>query len=196
MAKKKKGKMVKRIKKKGEHSSPETSGVQNMNQKYIKRNKLKNDEEVQTLKDIHGAYLHGIDNKKKIDQEYKGKWTDELLQQEVLEYFEYCVETGMKPAKAGLRLWLGIARSTYEDWEKGDRKHGHKSGIIRMANEFMESQYISRLEKYPTGNIFLLKSSHGHSDRQQVEITGGKDVNKEDIADVVSKLGLDSENSK
>ena len=58
----------------------------------------------------------------------------------------------------------------------------------------MELQYIGNIESHPTGNIFLLKSSHNHKDKQDIEITTGTDVSKDEINDVIGKLGLDKSN--
>ena len=57
----------------------------------------------------------------------------------------------------------------------------------------MELEYISKVESYPTGNIFLLKSSHGHVDKSEVNITATTDVSQENILETVNKLGLTGE---
>ena len=54
----------------------------------------------------------------------------------------------------------------------------------------MEIEYIEKGEKYPTFNMFLLKSSHQHSDKQEIEVTN-KDVDSDNIDDIVKKMGLD-----
>src|SRR5699024_3906481 len=104
--------------------------------------------------------------------------------------FTYVVEKDIKPAKVGLRLWLGLSKSQYYDWETKPQVYGYKSNLIQMANDFMEMQYISQIESYPTGNIFLLKSSHQHVDKQEVNITNVAEVDRNNILDTVTKLGL------
>lgn len=177
-------KIVKRKKQPGKHSSPETSGVQNLPKSYIDRVTGTGGG---LMKDIMEIYKRGQTN----TQEYKGLWDEESLSAEIEEYFEFCAERDVKPAKAGLRLWLGVSKSRYWEWE--NEKGTYKANLLSQASEFMEIQYIGRLESHPTGNIFLLKSSHGHSDRQDINITSGSNVNSEEIGDVVSKLGLDKE---
>lgn len=182
-------KMVKRKKEFGKHSSPETSGVQNLTDYHIEKYKGKGSDK---LEEIMGIYKQGIRN----SQEYKGLWSDEELEREINAYFAYIVLNEMKPAKAGLRLWLGISKSQYYEWETNPKVYRYKSNLINMANTFMELEYISKVESYPTGNIFLLKSSHGHVDKSEVNITATTDVSQENILDTVNKLGLTGEVEK
>ena len=177
MAKKK---MVKRKKEKGKHSSPETSGVQNLSEAYRAKNEGKGGG---VMKELLGIYEKGKEN----SNEYKGLWDEESLAREVGEYFIYSAEHDLKPAKAGLRLWLGLSRSRYWEWE--NEVGTYKSNIMAKANDLMELQYIERGEMHPTFNMFLLKSSHQHSDKQEISITGNS-VDKEEIGDIISKMGL------
>ena len=54
----------------------------------------------------------------------------------------------------------------------------------------MEIYLQNQIDKYPTGSIFLLKSSHGHQDIKVINVTNNN-VTPEDVKDAVSKLGLD-----
>lgn len=181
-----KKKMVKRKKEKGKHSSPETSGVQNLPQSYIDRVTGTGGE---SMKDILEIYNKGTSNSK----EYKGLWDEESLERELKDYFTFCAEKQIKPAKAGVRLWLGLSKSRYWEWE--NEANTYKANLLQQANEFMELQYIGNIEKYPTGNIFLLKSSHGHQDKQEIEVTNNHNASTDDITELVSKMGLDKKNS-
>ena len=171
----------KRKKKPGEHSCPQTSGKQNLPESYINRLKGRGGGKMHDLKQIRE---HGFYNR----QDYAGKWDADSLKREIDEYFNFCADKDIKPSKAGLRLWLGLSKSQYWEWEKNHTDF--KSNLINEANDLMEIQYIEKGEKYPTFNMFLLKSSHNHSDKQEVEITS-KDVSKDEIADTISKMGLD-----
>lgn len=176
-------KLKKTKKKRGRHSSPNTSGEQNLPKQYVEKNKGSGGGNMEV---ILMATQHGSD----LRQEYKGLWTNELLEKEVFDYFQYCVTKDMKPSKASLRLWLGISRSTYYEWENNPAKHSNKSDILQMANDFMQVQYISRGEQYPTFNQFLLKASHDYSDKQDITITATSDVSQDNILDTITKLGL------
>ena len=125
--------------------------------------------------------------------DYVGLWTEEELVKEVYDFFLYCNEHGIKTCKAALRLWLGMSRDQYHNWEKQPEKFGYKSRIIQQANDVMETQMIGRAEKYPTANVFLLKSSHGHVESSRLDVTtNGQSMGSADeIRDLVSKLGLD-----
>jgi len=113
------------------------------------------------------------------------------LEDEIYQYFTYCTEVNLKPAKVGLRLWLGLSKSQYWEWETKPEKYTWKSNQINQANDFMELQYIGRLELYPTGNQFLLKAQHNYIDKQTVEVNTHNEISKDEISDVVNKLGLD-----
>lgn len=178
-----KKKIVKRKKEKGKHSSPETSGIQNLPGTYIDRVKNTGGE---TMKDLVNMRKKGMANR----QDYAGKWTDEDLEREISEFFEFCAEHDVKPAKAGIRMWLGLSRSQYHEWETNKSSHPLKSDILEEAHSLIEMQYLGKIETYPTGNIFLLKSAHGHSDKQEIQVTSGNDVNTDKIAEAVKKLGL------
>ena len=133
---------------------------------------------------------HGFKNR----EDYKGLWTEETLAHEVDEYFRYCFNNEVKVAKVGLQLWLGMSKAQYYEWASNP-KHGFKTDIIRQANDLIELSYMGRVESYPTGNIFLLKSLHGVNDTTKVEITNNG-ASKEDVKDLVSKLGLDEKSEK
>ena len=178
-----KKKIVKRKKEKGKHSSPETSGIQNLPDTYI--NRVKNTGGGK-MKELLKIKCKGMENR----QDYAGKWTDEDLEREVHEFFEFCAEYDVKPAKAGVRLWLGVSESQYWEWETNTSSHPLKSKVLSESREFMQMQYIGNLESYPTGNIFLLKAGHGYSDKQEIQVTSGNDVNTDKIAEAVKKLGL------
>lgn len=126
----------------------------------------------------------------------KCNWTEEELTIAIKDYFDYCVETDMKPSKAGLRLYLGCSRSQYHAWQTEYGKYGAISDLINLANDTMEVQYVQRVESYPTGNLFLLRTSHGHVESSKVDISTDVKTSTEDIKDVVSKLGLDKPKSE
>lgn len=131
--------------------------------------------------------------KKSNEMRKKGcNWTSEQLGDELERYFIYCLDNELKPSKATLRLWLGVNPSTLWSWEKETTKYGEISDVIINALSMIEGQYIQRSEKYPTANIFLLKSTHGHVETKKLDITNDKQSNSsDDIKDIIQRLGLD-----
>lgn len=163
------------------HSSPATAGAHNLPPGYHKEARRKD------VNKIMKRLLPISDRGRKNKQEYAGKWDEESLAHEVNEFFKYCAEFDVKPAKAGLRLWLDLSRSQYHAWET--QATGYKSDILEKAAAMIEMSYIGNIESHPTGNIFLLKSSHNHTDRSEIEVTG-QGVDKQDIRDQLIKAGL------
>jgi hypothetical protein len=131
-----------------------------------------------------------VENKGK----YKGQWSDEDLAIELMSFFSYCEEVELKPTAPGLRLWLGVHRDTIHAWRTQKEKYGVKSDLINTAYDWMETYLQGNIDKYPTGSIFLLKTTHGHVDASTVDITtNGQNINNtpEEVNDIISKLGLD-----
>lgn len=168
-------------------TTPEMAGKENISDSYLSTHQ--NDELGKSLMAfMNHAYAHGLRLKR------KSAWSPEELEAELQEFFLFCDTSGLKPAKAGIRLWLNVSESQYYDWEKNTgNKYQHLSEIIRQANAFIEWQYVNRAEKYPTANIFLLKSSHSHIEQSKLDVTSnGKTLeNAEDVKDMISRLGLD-----
>jgi len=170
-------------KKKGTHTSPAKAGRQNMD--GSKEGTDKNG----IMAKIMPAYKHG----NKLDFEYKGEWTDELLEDEIKQFFDYCLEVDVKPNNPLLTVWLGMSKSQYQDWIAKPEKYGRKSELIATARKMMESYLNSNVDSYPTGSIFLLKAYHGIQDTNHVDITSnGKSLGAtpEEIAESINKLGL------
>lgn len=176
--------MPRKYVKKGNQTCKEKAGEQNFTPEIIAKQKDPNPD----------GTMAALIPMMEIGFRHRGfNWTCEELRDEIAKYFNYIMVTGLKPCKAGIRVWLGISRSQYFDWETKKEIYGGISDLINFANDIMENQYIGRAEKYPTANIFLLKTSHGHVEKSAVDITSnGKDIKSADeINDVITKLGLD-----
>lgn len=169
---------MRNYKNKGVHSSPKNAGRQNL-EKIL--DTLPKDESGLNKK-ILPVYKHG--------HQYKGQWTDEELESTLQEFFDYCGEVDLKPTQPLLRLWLGLSRAQMFDWRTKPEKYGVKSDMVNEAHDFMECYLQGNIDKYPTGSIFLLKSSYGHREATDVTITT-QQTNPEDVADMVKNLGLD-----
>lgn len=163
---------------KGKHTSPENAGAKNITNPEL----LPKDEFGITSK-IMGVRKHS--------NIYKGQWTPEALELEISSFFDYCVEQDLKPTVPLLRMWLNISRTQFYEWQTKPEKHGEKTNLIQRAMDFMEAYLQYNMDKYPTGSIFLLKTTHGHVDTQKVDITTTQSNTPEEVQDMVSKLGLD-----
>lgn len=167
---------------KGKHTSPENAGEQNIT-------------DIDNLpKDEIGLNekLLGVREKGKANI-YKGQWTDEALAESLDEFFIYCTEVDLKPTQPLLRIWLNMAKSTMHEWRTKPEKYGEKSNLINRAFDVMEAYLQGNIDKYPTGSIFLLKTSHGHIETSKMDITsnGQNITSTEEVKDLVGKLGLD-----
>lgn len=169
---------------KGIHTSPDKAGKSN-----IEGLDMPKDED-NLMGKILPVYKKGQEN----DKTYKGLWTEEQFTTCIDEFFQYCFEVGLKPTKPALQLWLSVSRETYNQWERFPEKYGYKSDKINHANRVMEFYLQANLDKYPTGSIFLLKTSHGHIEQSKIDVTSnGHSMTQsaDDVKDLISKLGLD-----
>jgi hypothetical protein len=171
---------------KGVHARPEDAGVKNLPEGYADKNR----DSENVMVGIMPIYKKGMVNR----QNYKGIWEREDLEREIQAFFDYCTDNEVKVAKVGLSLWLGIGKSQMYEWVANPAKYGFKSEIMRDAFDLIEFSYIGRAEKYPTANLFLLRTSHGHVETSKLDINNtNAPTNTEDVNDLVSKLGLDKE---
>jgi hypothetical protein len=76
----------------------------------------------------------------------------------------------------------------FHNW-KTKPEYGDKFYILNDALAIMESYLQGQIEKYPTGSIFLLKSSYGHAETQNINVVSN--TNPEEVAEAIKKLGLD-----
>lgn len=173
--------MPRTYKPKGVHTSPDKAGEQNLKDVELPK------DENGLMNQIFPVYEHGN------SYPYSGQWTDEKLAESVSDFFKYCMSTKTKPTQPLLLLWLSVDRTTVWEWRNKPEKYGVKSHIIKNAFHIMEAYLQGNIDKYPTGSIFLLKTSHGHVESSKLDITtNGQNVNNvEDVKDLVSKLGLD-----
>lgn len=170
-------------KSKNVHGKPANAGVKNMPKDYA--DKRQDTDGINA--GVMPVYRKGMENR----QNYKGLWDEESLSREIMAYFDYCEVNEVKMAKVGISLWLGMSKQMMFEWAK-DKKYGFKFDLINQAFDVVEASYVGRIEKYPTGNIFLLKTSHGHIETSKVDVqTNGVGATLEDVKDTISKLGLD-----
>jgi len=87
-------------------------------------------------------------------------------------YFEKCEVSRAMPNKAGLCIWLGISRDTYNEYKK---KPGF-ADAIKACELMIENAWVQRLGgNSPTGAIFYLKNafSADYRDKQETDVTSG-----------------------
>ena len=121
---------------------------------------------------------------------YSSQWTDKQLTDSIAEFFDYCASVDLKPTQPLLRIWLNVSRDTMWDWRTKPERYGSKCDIIKGALDILEAVLQSNIDKYPTGSIFLLKTSHGHKESVDVNVTS-QNASKEDIGNAIANLGLD-----
>lgn len=180
--------MPRTYKSKNVHTKKELAGEQNMPEKY---KRLHSSEEGET-----DAYSELFKICTETSKRKRGfNWSPEDLRDEINKFFQWCDEKNVKPAKVGISLWLGCTKETVYEWSRNPQKYGELSDLINMAFNIIEMQYISRAEKYPTANLFLLRTSHGHVEQSKLDITtNGNSVNDaSEVKDLISKLGLDKQ---
>lgn len=146
---------------------------------------------------IMPTLMHMREQGKKNAQAYKGLWTPEALADELDRYFDYCAIQSFKPTIPSLCVWLSISKPQFYEWRNYPEKYGDKSYLINGACAVMESYLQFNIDKYPTGSIFLLKTSHGHVETQKVDITSSTGVaTPEELDAALKRLGLAGKTKK
>ena len=171
---------------KGIHTGPDKGGKKAFEEKGIEKGNY-DDPQMKHLVEI-------LKTKTLRTNDYKGRWTEEEFRDAIIGYFDFISEREIKPSKASLQLWLGCSRSQYYDWETDKTgRFEYKTDLVNIANRLIEASYVGRVEKYPTGNIFLLKTTQGYVEKSSVDVTtNGQTINSADeVKDLVGKLNLD-----
>lgn len=162
------------------HTRPDMAGPENIPQSHIEKNKESGDDGL--MESLTELFSYADPRRPR-----KSAWEPEQLFDTIQAYFKFCDEKNLKPTKGGLRLYIGVSRSQYYAWQTNSEVYGDVSNLINEANEIMENQYVNRGEKYPTFNMFLLKSKHGYEDKSTIEVKGGT---QEEVAERIKQLGL------
>lgn len=92
-------------------------------------------------------------------QKPKVKTNDEL-QARITEYFNICRRTKIRPGFSTLALSLGVSRSTFWRWCKGDGCDRERQEIAEQAREFIEAYLEAAFMSgsiNPIPGVFLLK---------------------------------------
>lgn len=185
-------KMPRTYKSKNIQTKPELAGAQNIPEEFLAKRTEKDEDKIATLTSL--ACLFKVSQEMSHERKTKGtNWTPEEMEDALVNYFDFVVDKCLKPSRVSLALYLGTHKQQIWDWENHPERYGAISELIKRACGVIEQQYVERSEQYPTANLFLLKTSHGHVEKSQIEITGGNPVSSADeIAEQVKKMGLDA----
>lgn len=187
--------------------SPEFAGAHNITEEYIMANKSDSPQDkklASTMRELFSISMeHALKGR-------RTNWTPKTLAVEVSNYFKFCEAKDLKPSHSSLGAFLGISKGTLQRWmHDGFRDNNTLSSkgnntkpdtftdvsiILQMASDIIESEYINKAEKYPTANVFLLKTSHGHIEKSKLDITtdGNSITSSENVKELVANLGLET----
>ena len=167
---------------KGVHTSPDKAGEQNLEGVKLPKGGGIN------------AQIYPI-HKKGMANIYKSQWTNEELLQSIQDFIFYCSDNDVKPTQPLLRMWLGVSRTQFYEWRTNVAKFGERTNIMAYALDYMESYLQANIDQYPTGSIFLLKSSFQHIETSKLDVTtnGSNITGQDEVQDLVKNLGLDKQ---
>lgn len=107
----------------------------------VDKNKLFN-ESNNTLVDGVVLMEHGLNVEKKIGRPLKFA-TDEIMKQEIFEYFQHCQDTCTIPTVLGVSLWLGVTRETVYQWTREDFPYTDTiKNTMSLIHKFTEDNAI------------------------------------------------------
>lgn len=96
--------------------------------------------------------------------------TEEVLDKKLSEYWKEWENERKTPNKAGLRLYLDIGRTQYNEYKK------KYPNTIKKVEDYIENWWIELLTRNGcTGAIFYLKNAfkEDYKDRHETDITTG-----------------------
>lgn len=96
------------------------------------------------------------------------KYNDDLQALADQYIYDFTDQGDAVPSQAGLCCWLGIARSTLQEW---DKIHPDFSATLEAISVKQENLALNRslTGVFNSTIAKLLLANHGYSDRQQIE---------------------------
>ena len=97
-----------------------------------------------------------------------------VVEQRINDYFNLCLMNDIKPSASGLRMAIGVAKSTISVWRNGKFRAGTHQHIIIQAYNLLEAlweDYMQNGKINPASGIFLGVNNYGYSDVRQVNVT-------------------------
>lgn len=172
---------------KGIHTCPENAGAKNMTPENLEKVKAKpSGDESEFMRKTLPIFNRSLEKNRR---DYAGKWTEEELTRELIEFFQYVEENDLEPSPPMLQLWLSTNRETINQWRKGQ---GFKADLINHAYQIMEMRYFGKLDKYAVSNIFKLKTVHGYVETTKVEVNNTNTTDADAIKEQIAKMGLNN----
>lgn len=117
------------------------------------------------------------------------------VEQRVDEYLRFCVQNNMIPGIAGCSLWIGVHRSTLNDWKNGTPERKEHQKIIQrfygVVNELYEDLLMNNMIS-PQAGIFILKVWFGYKDRSDHVLTFDNNPYKDLTGKEVKKKYLEN----
>lgn len=112
------------------------------------------------------------------------------VEQRILEYFQFCAENDRKPQIIGMANWLGVRRSTLNEWKRGNLRSDTHMDIVQKAVSLLEEQWVEYMQSgkvNPAAGIFLAKNWYGYKDTQDVVVTPSAPYEEGSPEDVAKK---------
>lgn len=120
--------------------------------------------------------------------------SDSEVENRISEYFDYCMEVGLRPNIEGLSLAIGVDRRTLWDWEVGNTRSSvgsRRSDIIKKAKDyiaFLMSDAVMEGQINPVTWIFYAKNYFGMSDKQEIEVRASKPINEIPLEEIQERV--------
>ena len=97
-----------------------------------------------------------------------------VVEERINDYFKLCLTNDIKPSASGLRMAIGVAKSTISVWRNGKTRKGTHQHVIVQAYNLLEAlweDYMQNGKINPASGIFLGVNNYGYQDVRQVNVT-------------------------
>ena len=115
--------------------------------------------------------------------------------EEIIWYFNHCVEDDIKPTVSGMCNALGIERKTFYQWQVGECRERSHTPIIKKARAILEEMWEDWMvdgKINPVVGIFLGKNHFGYADKQDIIVTPNNPLGEARDPEEVRQRYLDS----
>ena len=89
------------------------------------------------------------------------------VEKRILEYFAFCMEKDVKPSMIGVANWVGVHRSTLNDWKRGRYRDEPYQKLMEKTTNLLENIWVDYMRNgkiNPASGIFLGKNMFGYRD--------------------------------